>query len=150
MPNNTIPSSNYIIGYTTGVFDLFHIGHLNILRNAKSLCDKLIVGVSVDELVKYKNKKPVIPYQERAEIVRAIKYVDLVVPQIDMNKIDAWERYKFNLMLVGDDWYKSEKWKSIEDELKARDVRIVYFPYTQGTSSTIINQILNKERSSET
>ncbi len=135
-----------VIGYTTGVFDLFHIGHLNLLRNAKSLCDKLIVGVSIDELVKYKNKKPVIKFEERIEIVRSCKYVDLAVPQDSMDKIDALNRYKFNLMFVGDDWYKTKKWSSIDQDFESRGVRIVYLPYTQSTSSTLINETLEKIR----
>lgn len=78
-----------IIGYTTGVYDLFHIGHLNLLKNAKGMCDKLIVGVTVDELVQYKGKKAMIPFEDRIEIVRSIKYVDAAVPQYDMNKLKA-------------------------------------------------------------
>lgn len=139
-------SQEQIIGYTTGVFDLFHVGHLNLLRNAKAMCDKLIVGVSVDELVSYKNKTAVIKYPERAEIVRGIKYVDLVVPQIDMNKMDAWEKYKFNVMFVGSDWQGTEKWKKIEEDLKKVGVKVVYFPYTRGVSSTLINKILEDKR----
>ncbi len=92
-----------IIGYTTGVFDMFHIGHLNLLRNAKSMCDKLIVGVSVDKLVQYKGKTPVIPYEDRAEIVRCCKFVDLVVPQYDMDKLTACKKLSVDLMFVGDD-----------------------------------------------
>ena len=98
-----------VIGYTTGVFDLFHIGHINILKNAKSMCDKLIVGVSTDELVLYKNKRPIIPFNERIEIVGSVKYVDIAVPQTSMDKIDAYNRYKFNIMFVGDDWYKNRR-----------------------------------------
>jgi len=136
-----------IIGYTTGVYDLFHIGHLNILKNAKSVCDKLIVGVTSDELLyKYKNKKPVIPHAERMQIVANIKCVDAVVPQITMDKYDAWERYKFNIMIVGDDWYKKDKWVELEREFENTDVKIIYYPYTVGTSSTLINQILENER----
>ena len=134
------------IGYTTGVFDLFHIGHLNLLKNAKSLCDKLIVGVTTDELVAYKNKKAVIPFNERMEIVSSIKYVDAVVPQESMDKMGMWKKLKFDVMFVGDDWYKSEKWKKYEDDFKAVNVKIVYFPYTKGTSSTLINDILLKQR----
>jgi glycerol-3-phosphate cytidylyltransferase len=136
-----------VIGYTTGVFDLFHVGHLNLLRNAKSLCDKLIVGVSSDELVSYKNKKAVIPFEERIEIIRSIKYVDMAVQQVDMDKLDAHSRYKFDIMFVGDDWYKTEKWKKYDDMLSDRGVRIVYFPYTKGTSSTLLNEVLLKVRS---
>lgn len=134
------------IGYTTGVFDLFHIGHLKILQNAKSLCDRLIVGVTVDELVKYKNKRAVIPFEERIEIVRSICYVDAAVPQFTMDKMDAWKRYKFNVMFVGDDWYQSDNWKSLEAEFENVGVKIIYFPYTKGTSSTLINEVLQKLR----
>ena len=136
-----------VVGYTTGVFDLFHIGHLNILRNAKNLCDKLIVGVTTDELLmEYKKKKAVIPFVERCEILRAIRYVDVVVAQDTMDKLKAWKKLKFNVMFVGDDWYESNKWKKIEGELEKVNVTIVYFPYTKGTSSTLINQILVETR----
>lgn len=135
-----------IIGYTTGVFDLFHVGHVNILRQAKSLCDKLIVGVSTDELVNYKNKQPVIPFLERIEVVRACKYVDVAVPQVNMDKIEAFKRYGFDLMFVGDDWFNTNKWQSIQEELNILGVKIVYFPYTTGTSSTLINKTLESLR----
>jgi len=136
-----------IIGYTAGVFDLFHIGHLKILQNAKSICDKLIVGVSTDELVyEYKKKYPVIPFSERIEIVRSIKYVDAVIAQEDLNKIDIWKKVKFDLMVVGDDWYNSKKWKKIDDDLIKKNVKVIYFPYTKNTSSTKINNILDKFR----
>ena len=98
----------YKIGYTTGVFDLFHIGHLNILKRAKEQCDYLIVGVSTDELVKlYKNKTPVIPFNERVAIVEAIKYVDKVVTQTSMDKLVAWNELHFDAMFHGDDWKNS-------------------------------------------
>ena len=135
-----------IVGYTAGVFDLFHIGHVNILRNAKSLCDKLIVGVTSDTLVSYKGKKSVIPFKERIEIVSSCKYVDLAVPQLDMDKIDQHSRYKFNVMFVGDDWYMQDRWKQIEEDLKQREVRIIYFPYTKTTSSSLINKTLDSLR----
>ena len=131
-----------VIGYTTGVLDLFHIGHLNLLKNAKSMCDKLIVGVTTDELVSYKNKKAVIPFEERMEIVRNIKHVDAVVPQEDMDKFGAWEKLNFDVMFVGDDWHNSEKWNGIEEKLAKVGVKIIFFPYTKGTSSTLINEIL--------
>lgn len=128
-----------IIGYTTGVFDMFHIGHLNILRRAKEQCDYLIVGVSTDELVMHdKNKKPIIPFEERIEIVSAIKYVDKAVPQPDKNKVQAWERYHFNKMFVGSDWQGSPQWAKFEEEMKPLGVEIVYFPHTDGVSSTIL------------
>lgn len=135
-----------VIGYTTGVFDLFHVGHVNVLRNAKSMCDRLIVGVTVDELVAYKNKKSVIPFEERIEIVRACKYVDLAVPQMTMDKLDALDRYKFDIMFVGDDWYKTDKWEDFDSDFTSRGVRIVYFPYTKSTSSTLINETLKNLR----
>ncbi len=135
-----------IIGYTSGVYDLFHIGHLNLLKNAKNLCDKLIVGVSSDELVAYKNKKAVINHQERMEIVRSIKHVDAVVPQNDMDKFKMWERLKFDIMFVGDDWFNSPKWKELDKQFKKVGVKIIYFPYTQNTSSTLINDTLKKLR----
>lgn len=135
-----------VIGYTTGVYDLFHVGHVNILRNARSMCDKLIVGVTTDPLVSYKNKKSVIPLEERIEIVRACRYVDLAVPQNSMDKMDAYNRYKFNVMFVGDDWYRTDKWDVLEKDFEKLGVRIIYFPYTKSTSSTLINQTLEKLR----
>lgn len=135
-----------LIGYTTGVYDLFHVGHLNMLRNASSLCDKLIVGVSTDELVKYKFKKAVIPFKERIKIIRSIKYVDVAIPQADINKVLAWKKIKYNILFVGDDWYGEKKWKDFEKTLKKKDVKIIYFPYTKGTSSTILNNTLKKLR----
>tara|TARA_B100000029_G_C17373849_1_gene887160 strand:- start:212 stop:631 length:420 start_codon:yes stop_codon:yes gene_type:complete len=138
-----------IIGYTSGVFDLFHIGHLNILNNSKAMCEHLIVAVTTDDLmIKYKKKRAVIPFRERAEIVSNIKCVDRVVPQESMDKLDAWKKYRFNKMFVGDDWQGTKKWNSIEKELKQHNVEVVYFPYTQGTSSTLINETLVKLRGS--
>ena len=134
------------IGYTTGVYDLFHIGHLNLLRKAKAQCDYLIVGVSTDELVSYKHKHAVIPFEERKEIVGAIQYVDEVVTQENMNKMEAWEKYHFNVMFVGDDWKGTDKWNKIEADLNAVGAKVVYFPYTKGTSSTLINETLHKLR----
>jgi len=135
-----------IIGYTTGVFDLFHVGHVEILRKSKSLCDKLIVGVTSDKLVRYKYKKAVIPYKERMKVVSSCKYVDLAVPQNNMNKISAYKKYKFDVMFVGDDWYNTKKWTEIEESFKKFKVKIIYFPYTKTTSSTKINITLNKLR----
>ena len=135
-----------IIGYTTGVYDLFHIGHLNLLKNAKGLCDKLVVGVTTDELVSYKNKKAVIPFEERIEIIRSIKYVDSVIPQESMDKFEVWKKVKFNVMFVGDDWHSSPKWEELERKFEEVGVKIIYFPYTKGTSSTLINETLKKLR----
>ena len=134
------------IGYTTGVYDLFHIGHLNLLKNAKGMCDKLIVGVTVDELVAYKGKKAMIPFEDRIEIVRSIKYVDAAVPQYDMDKLTACKKLGAEVLFVGDDWYGTEKWQQYEKEFNEAGIRIVYFPYTKGVSSTKINAALNAVR----
>ena len=132
-----------VIGYTTGVYDMFHIGHLNVISKAKEQCDYLIVGVSTDELVKKeKNKTPVIPYEERAAIVGAIKYVDKVVPQVDKNKFHAWECYHFDKMFVGSDWKDTEQWKSYEKQFEPYDVEIVYLPHTDGISSTLLTGVI--------
>ena len=136
----------YKIGYTTGVFDLFHIGHLNILKKAKEQCEYLIVGVSTDEVVmKYKHKCPVIPYEERKEIVEAIKYVDKVVPQSSMDKYLAWEKEKFDVIFHGDDWKNSDMYNEMEKKLRAVGVDFVYFPYTQNTSSTMLTQYIKSK-----
>lgn len=127
----------YKIGYTTGVFDLFHIGHLNILKRAKERCEYLIVGVSTDDCVQgYKHKMPVIPFEERKAIVEAIKYVDKVVPQVTMNKIDAWRKLKFNVIFHGDDWKGTALYDKYIAEFAEIGVDMVFLPYTQGTSST--------------
>lgn len=138
-----------IIGYTTGVYDMFHIGHLNVIQRAKKECDYLIVGVSTDELVQQeKNKTPVIPYAERAAIVQALKYVDEVVPQVNKNKLAAWEKYHFNKMFVGSDWKGTPQWDEFEEQFFPLGVEIVYLPHTDGISSTklagVIKNILDE------
>lgn len=134
-----------IIGYTTGVFDLFHIGHLNVLKRAKLECDYLIVGVSTDELcMEAKNKKPIIPFQERIEIVEAVRFVDEVVPQINYNKEEAWNNLKFDKMFVGDDWKGTDKWNQLEKDFKKINVEICYFSYTSHTSSSKLREVLEK------
>ena len=138
-----------VIGYTSGVYDLFHVGHLNLLKNAKGLCDKLIVGVSVDELVAYKHKRAVIPFQERLELVRSIKYVDTAIPQDDLDKFKMWEKLHFDVLFVGDDWFKSERWQEMEKKFDEVGVRVVYFPYTKGTSSTLLTEALARLRKGE-
>lgn len=135
-----------IIGYTAGVYDLFHIGHLNLFKNAKGMCDKLVVGVTVDELVAYKGKKAMIPFEDRIEIVRSCKYVDAAVPQYDMDKLTACKKLGAKFLFVGDDWYGTEKWKAYEKEFEAAGIRIVYFPYTRGVSSTQIQKALELVR----
>jgi glycerol-3-phosphate cytidylyltransferase len=131
----------YKIGYTTGVFDLFHIGHLNILKQAKDMCEYLIVGVSTDELVqKYKHKLPVIPFEERIEILRSCRYVDEAIPQSSRNKIEAYQRILFNVMFVGDDWRGNPLFEETETILKEQGVDVIYFPYTQNISSSILRE----------
>lgn len=135
----------YKVGYTTGVFDLFHVGHLNILKRAKEQCEYLIVGVSTDEVVQsYKHKTPIIPYEERKQIVEAIKYVDRVVPQTTMDKYVAWEENHFDVIFHGDDWKNSDMYKEMEQKLRNVGVEFVYFPYTKGTSSTILTNVLKE------
>lgn len=135
----------YKIGYTAGAFDMFHVGHLNILMRAKQQCDYLIVGVSTDELIeKAKNKTPIIPFEERCEILRALRYVDQVVPQENKDKLAAYHKYKFDAMFVGDDWRGSELFSKAEAELKKYGSDVVYFPYTKHTSSTILREKLLK------
>ena len=137
-----------IIGYTTGVFDMFHVGHLNILKCAKAQCDYLIVGVSTDELVKYeKDKTPIISFEDRCKIVEAIKYVDQVVPQIDKNKFAAWEKYHFHKMFVGSDWKGSAAWTRFEEQFAPYGVEIVYLDHTDGISSSILRDKINQSNS---
>lgn len=135
-----------VIGYTTGVYDMFHIGHLNILKRAKENCDYLIVGVSTDELVEeYKHKRPIIPFNERIEIVKAIRYADEVVPQVTMDKYAAWKQLKFDRLFHGSDWKGSQMYNEIEERFRGTGVQIVFFPYTSGTSSTVLNETLHKK-----
>jgi glycerol-3-phosphate cytidylyltransferase len=142
-----------VIGYTSGVFDLFHIGHLNILKRAKALCDRLIVGVTIDELVGYKGAKAVVPFEERLEIVQNIKCVDLAVPQDHLDKYEMWQKLKFDVMFIGDDWYNTERFKKFEEKLSRVGVKIIYLPYTGGISTSNRKQRLaelkkpNAERS---
>lgn len=135
-----------VIGYTTGVYDLFHIGHLNLLKNAKGMCDKLIVGVTVDELVAYKGKKAMIPFEDRIEIIRSIRYVDAAVPQYDMDKLTACKKLGATMLFVGDDWYATDKWQEYEKQFSENGIKIVYFPYTKGVSSTAITAALKSVR----
>ena len=132
-----------IVGYTTGVFDMFHVGHLNLLARAREQCDRLIVGVSTDDVVlEYKKHAPIVPYAERVAIVKAIRYVDEVVPQTSMDKFAAWEKLHFNRLFHGNDWKGSAMYNEVEAKLKSVGVEVVYFPYTQGTSSTLLAERL--------
>ena len=134
------------IGYTTGVFDMFHVGHLNILRQAKENCDYLIVGVSSDELVEsYKNKTPIIPFEHRKEIVESIKYVDEVVVQSHRDKMKSFYEIGFDIMFVGSDWKNTVLFNALEKELRISNVRIHYFEYTEGISSSRLKKILEAD-----
>ena len=134
----------YHIGYTTGVFDMFHIGHLNILRNAKNMCDFLIVGVSTDELVQqYKGRTPIIRFNERLEIVKAIRYVDQAVPQLTMDKMDAWQQLRFDALFHGSDWKGSDMYNKIVDDFEKVGVDVVFLPHTSGVSSTLLSDVLH-------
>ena len=134
-----------IIGYTTGVFDMFHIGHLNILRRAKEKCDYLIVGVSTDEVVlSYKNKRPIIPYEQRAAIVEAIRYVDEVVPQTTLDKVEFLKSRHFNVMFHGAEWKGTELYNHYEEEFAKFGARIEYLTHTDGISSSILRDKISK------
>ncbi|MGB3260090.1 adenylyltransferase/cytidyltransferase family protein [Paenisporosarcina sp.] len=140
----------YKVGFTAGVYDLFHNGHLNLLKSAKEQCEFLIVAVSTDELVmRYKNKTPIIPFEERKAIVESIKYVDKVVPQIDRDKIAAYEVYNFDVMFVGDDWKGSDVFEKVDTYMREHGGCVEYLPYTQNVSSTILRDVLNKIYSGE-
>lgn len=137
----------YKVGYTTGVFDMFHIGHLNIIKRAKEHCDYLIVGVSTDELVaEYKNKIPVIPYPERRAIVEACRYVDRVVAQGTMDKIEAWKEHHFDVIFHGDEWKGSSLYNKYIEEFDALGVSIVFFSHTQGISSSLLQKKINADK----
>ncbi len=134
-----------IIGYTTGVYDMFHIGHLNLLRRAKEKCDYLIVGVSTDECCEsYKHKRPVIPYEQRAAIVAAIKFVDEVVPQENMNKLAFLKQRHFDVMFHGDEWKGTDLYNHYEEEFLKFGAKIEYFSHTDGISSSLLRNIINK------
>ena len=139
--------AKYQVGYTTGVFDMFHIGHLNILQRAKEQCDHLIVGVSTDEVVEsYKHKTPIIPFQERIAIVSALKCVDEVVPQTSMNKMEAWEKLHFDALFHGSDWKGSDMYNKMIEEFAAVGVDVVFLPHTEGVSSTLLSEVLHHNR----
>lgn len=133
-----------ITGYTTGVFDLFHIGHLNLLMNARSQCDKLIVGVSTDELVvSYKHRHPIIPCDQRIAIIRALKCVDNALLITSRDKYEAWRYHKFDIIFVGDDWKGKDVWINWEKKLSAVGAKVIYLPYTKEQSTTkIIERII--------
>lgn len=136
----------YKIGYTTGVYDMFHIGHLNILRRAKEMCDYLIVGVSTDECVQsYKHKTPIIPFEERAAIVAAVRYVDEVVPQTSMDKLEFLKKRHFDVMFHGDEWQGTELYNNYEKEFALYGAKIEYLSHTDGISSSLLREKLKEK-----
>lgn len=136
----------YKVGYTTGVFDMFHIGHLNILKRAKEQCETLIVGITTDKLCYIrKNKYPIINETERMEIVGAIRYVDKVVPQTDMDKVRAVKELGADAVFVGSDWKGTDAWNEYEKEFAKVGCTVVYLDHTDGISSTILREKLNNQ-----
>lgn len=134
------------IGYTTGVYDMFHIGHLNILKRAKDMCDYLVVGVTTDELCyKRKNKYPIIREEDRMTIVKSIKYVDKVIPQNDMNKFNIVNKIKADVVFVGSDWKGTDSWNQYEIEFAKINCSVVYLNHTDGISSSILREKLTQK-----
>ncbi|EQB22652.1 Glycerol-3-phosphate cytidylyltransferase [Dehalobacter sp. UNSWDHB] len=130
----------YKVGFTAGVFDMFHTGHLNLLRRAKEMCDYLIVGVNSNNLVeKYKGKKTVINEEQRIEIIEAIRYVNRVEIMESLNKVDAWKQFNFDVVFIGDDWKGTDRWIQTEYDLAQIGVKVIYVPYTKNVSSTQLN-----------
>jgi len=131
------------IGFTSGVFDLFHVGHLNLIENAKTKCDYLIVGVNSDELmIEYKNKRPIIPFEERIKIVSAIRSVDEAIRVDSLDKELIWKDKKFSFLFIGDDWKGHPRWNETERIMLTYNVKTIYLPYTYSTNSTLLREKL--------
>lgn len=134
-----------IIGFTDGVYDMFHIGHLNMLKECKKQCDYLIVGVHSDKIVEgYKHRKTVIKQEDRREIISSIKYVDEAVINYTREKLELWEKYHFDVIFIGDDWKGTERWNNFEKILAEVGVKVKYIPYTRGISTSQIREQLAK------
>jgi len=135
-----------VVGYAPGVYDLFHIGHLNVLRNSRQFCDHLIAGVLTDEMAQRgKGNTPIVPQDERLEIVGGIRYVDEAVAEDVPHKMEMWERLKFDVVIKGDDWKGTDRGDKLESDFAAVGVRVAYLPYTKHTSSTMLRQVLRRE-----
>ena len=144
--NELKPGGRRRIGYAPGVYDMFHIGHLNILRNSRLACDYLIAGVVSDDLSRRaKGKSPVIPLAERLEIVRSIRYVDEAVEEDVPTKLEMWQRLQFDVIIKGDDWRGTDKGNRLERDFAEVGVEVFYLPYTVHTSSSMLRQALNIE-----
>ncbi len=134
------------VGYAPGVYDLFHIGHLNVLRNSRQFCDHLIAGVVSDDLAqRVKGLRPVVPLEERLEIEEAIRFVDEAVVEDLPHKLEMWERLRFDVIIKGDDWKGTDKGDKLEADFAAVGVEVAYLPYTQRTSSTMLRRMLERE-----
>ncbi len=134
-----------IIGFTQGTFDMFHIGHLNLIRNAKAQCDYLIVGVNSDELVKeYKHKATIVPLKERMDIIAALRYVDQVVACSTLDKTENQKNYHFSKLFIGDDWKGNERWIKTERDMRELGAEVIYLPHTNGTTSTMLREKLDE------
>lgn len=136
-------NKKYKLGYTDGVYDLFHVGHLNMIETAKSQCEQLIVGVHGDDVVEeYKHHRPIINENDRKRIIESIRGVDKVVINRFRDKMKLWEMYHFDVIFIGDDWKGTDRWIRFEKELKTINVDVVYVPYTKGISTTEIKQMI--------
>jgi glycerol-3-phosphate cytidylyltransferase len=138
-----------LVGYAPGVYDLFHIGHLNVLRHARARCDRLIAGVVSDEMAsRAKGRSPVVPLCERVEIVRGIKFVDDVFVEELPEKLETWEQVRFDVIFKGDDWKGTAKGDKLERDFATVGVEVCYLPYTAHTSSTILREALARLQAS--
>ena len=135
-----------IIGYTQGTYDMFHIGHLNLLMHAKEQCDYLIVGVNSDELVQeYKGKTPVIPQEDRMAVVASMKYVDEVVLTETLDKMVALEAFHFDRIFIGDDWKGNARWEATGREMKEHGAELIFLPHTDNISSTMLRDAVKSK-----
>ena len=131
------------VGYVPGVYDMFHIGHLNVLRNASLHCDHLIAGVVSDEMAAVaKGREPIVPLVERLEIVRSVRYVDEAVAETVADKVEMWRRFKFDVLIKGDDWRNTPKGRALEERMAEVGVEVIYLPYTAHTSSSLLRRVL--------
>ncbi|WP_406198500.1 adenylyltransferase/cytidyltransferase family protein [Streptomyces sp. NBC_01017] len=132
------------LGYAPGVFDLFHVGHLNVLRRARGHCDRLVAGVCSDDLVvRLKGRPPVVPLAERLQIVRSVRYVDETFVATVDDKMEIWKEVGFDVIFKGDDWLGTDVWTTLETQFARVGVEVVYFPYTEHTSSTLLRDALH-------
>lgn len=139
-------SKRALVGCIIGVFNLFHVGHVRLLGSTKGLCSRLVVGVSTDKLAQQKSRPPIVSFEDRLEVVRPCRFVDATIPQESFNKVASWRQIKYDVLLVGNDWFQTPSWESYEEELKELGATVTYSPYTQYRSSTLINRLINQER----